>query len=68
MRLELAKTAELGASLFEITQSLFALKRTFILGAMALDKNKSDERSDKIQILSGLLMSDIRIKEHSKKG
>jgi len=36
--------AELGASLFEIAQSLFVLERTFILGAMALNKNKSEER------------------------
>jgi len=51
--------SELGASLFEIAQSLFTLERTFILGAMALNKNKSEERTDKIQILSGSLMSDI---------
>ena len=36
--------AELGASLFEIAKSLFALEQTFILGAMALNKNKSKER------------------------
>ena len=36
--------SELGASLFEIAQSLFALERTLILGAMALNKNKSEER------------------------
>ena len=65
MRIEIA---ELGASLFEIAQSLFALERTFILGAMALNKNKSGERTDKIQILSGSLMSDIRTKERSKNG
>ena len=35
---------ELGASLFEIAQSLFALERTFILGAMALNKIKSEEQ------------------------
>ena len=35
---------ELGTLLFEIAQSLFALERTFILGAMALNKNKSEER------------------------
>ena len=35
---------ELGALLFEIAQSLFALERTLILGAMALSKNKSKER------------------------
>ena len=58
----------LGASLFEIAQSLFALERIFILGAMALNKNKSDEWTDKIQILSGSLMSNIRIKERSKNG
>ena len=34
-------TAELGISLFEIAQSLFALERTFILGAMALLEAKS---------------------------
>ena len=33
--------AELGISLFEIAQSLFALERTFILGAMALLEAKS---------------------------
>ena len=60
-------TSELGTSLFEIAQSLFALERTFILGAMALNKNKrSDVRTDKIQILSSSLMSDIRIKERGK--
>ena len=32
---------ELGISLFEIAQSLFALERTFILGAMALLETKS---------------------------
>ena len=42
------------------------LERTLILGAMALNKNKSDERTDKIQIVSGLLMSEIRIKEGRK--
>ena len=38
------KLPELGASLFEIAQSLFALVRTLILGAMALSKNKRKER------------------------
>jgi len=38
------KKTELGTSLFEITQSRFALERTFILGAMSLNKNKSEER------------------------
>ena len=33
--------SELGISLFEIAQSLFALERTFILGAMALLEVKS---------------------------
>ena len=33
--------AELGISLFEIAQSLFALERTFILRAMALLETKS---------------------------
>ena len=51
--------SELGTPLFEIAQSLFALDQTLILGAMALKKKKSDERTDKIQILSGSLMSDI---------
>ena len=60
--------AELGASLFEIAQSLFALEWTLILGAMALNKNKSDERTDKILIMSGSLMSDMRIKERGKNG
>jgi len=40
----LSQMAELGTSLFEIAQSLFALKRTLILGAMALNKKKSEER------------------------
>jgi len=64
------KLAELGASLFEIAKSLFALERSFILGAMALNKNKSEERerTEKIQILSGSLMSDIRLKERRKNG
>jgi len=35
---------ELGASLFEIAQSLFALERTMILGVMALNEKKSKER------------------------
>ena len=33
--------SELGISLFEIAQLLFALERTFILGAMALLETKS---------------------------
>ena len=33
--------AELGTSLFEIAESLLALQRTFILGAMALLETKS---------------------------
>ena len=55
--------SELGASLFEI-----ALEGTFILGAMALNKKKSDERTDIIQILSGSLMSVKRTKQRSKNG
>ena len=35
------RLAELGISLFEIAQSLFALERTFILGAMVLLETKS---------------------------
>jgi len=35
-------TSELGISLFEIAQSLFALERTFILGEMALLETKSE--------------------------
>ena len=35
---------ELGAPLFEIAQSLFALEQTFILGAMVLNKNTNSER------------------------
>ena len=58
--------AKLGASLFEIAQSLCGLERTFILGAMALNWNKSDERTDKIQILSSSLMSNKRIKHTVK--
>ena len=64
--------AELGTLLFEIAQSLFALERTMILGAMALNKKKSEERraksdewTNKIQNLSGSLMSDIRRRERS---
>ena len=38
---EMVQLAELGTSLFEIAQSLFALERTFILGAMALLETKS---------------------------
>ena len=38
------RKAELGTSLFEIAQSLFALEQTFILGAMALNKKKSEEQ------------------------
>ena len=47
-----------------------ALERTLILGAMALNKKKSEERraSWQNQILSGSLMSDIRKKERSKNG
>ena len=36
------KISELGTSLFEIAQSLFALERTLILGAMALLETKSE--------------------------
>jgi len=36
--------AELGASLFEIAQSLIALEQTCILGTMALQEKKSEER------------------------
>ena len=36
--------AELGALLFEIAQLLFALEQTFILGAMAANKKKSEEQ------------------------
>ena len=35
---------ELGASLFEIAQLLYALEQTCILGAMALSKKKNEER------------------------
>ena len=37
------KCSELGASLFEIAQLLFALEQTMILGAMALNEKKSEE-------------------------
>ena len=37
--------SEVGISLFEITKSLFALEGTLILGAMALNKKKSDEQN-----------------------
>jgi hypothetical protein len=49
-------------------KSLFALERTLISGANEQFKKKSDERTDKIQILSGSLMSDRRKKECSKNG
>ena len=39
--------AELGISLFEIAQERRAIERTFILGAMALNKNKSEERDER---------------------
>ena len=39
---EVCVYAELGTSLFEIAQSLFALERTLILGAMALINKKSE--------------------------
>jgi len=54
--------------LFEIAQPLFAIEQTFILGVMALNKKKSEERTDIIKILSGSLMSNIRTKERSKNG
>ena len=57
--------AELGTSLFEIAQSLFALEQILIAGANERFKKKSDKRTDKIQILSGSLMSDIGKKERS---
>ena len=59
------KMPELGASLFEIAQSLFALERTMFLGAMALNEKKSEERWAKWQnqIFSGSLLSDIRRRE-----
>ena len=61
------RSPELGASLFKIAQSLFALERTGILGVMALNKKKSKERRAnwQNQILSGSLMSDIMKKERS---
>jgi len=40
----LVRFSELGISLFEIAQSLFALERTLILGAMALNKKKREEQ------------------------
>ena len=60
---------DLGASLFEIAQSLFALERTMILGAMALNEKKSEEQwaNWQNQILIGSLMSDIRKRERSWK-
>ena len=63
-------TSELGTSLFEIAQLLFALERTFILGAMALLETKSEAlwANWQNQISSGPLMSDIRIKERRKNG
>ena len=51
--------------LFEISQSLFALELTLISGANERFKKKSAERTEKIQILSGSLMSDVRKKESS---
>ena len=41
--------AELGTLLFEINQWLYALEQTLILGAMAFNEKKSDERTDKIK-------------------
>ena len=35
---------ELGALFFEIAQLLFALEQTFTLGAMVLNKKKSEEQ------------------------
>jgi len=46
----LSMDPELGTLLFEIAQSLFALEQTMILGAMELNKNKSNERTDKSKI------------------
>ena len=62
--------SELGTSLFENAQSLFALERTFILGAMVLLETKSEAQWANWQnkILCGPLMSDIRIKERRKNG
>ena len=59
---------ELGTSLFEIAQSLFALEWTFILGVMALFETKSEAQwaNWQNQILCGPLKSDIRIKERRK--
>ena len=37
------RISELGASLFEIAQSLFALEQTMILGTMVLNEKKSDK-------------------------
>jgi len=45
----IAQNSELGTSLLEIAQSLFAHERTLILIAMALLKKKSEERTDKIK-------------------
>ena len=42
--LDILYLTELGTSLFEITQLLFALEQNLILGAMALNKKKSEER------------------------
>ena len=62
--------SELGTSLFEIAQSLFALERTFILGAMVLLETKSEAQWAiwQNQILCGPLMSNIRIKERRTNG
>ena len=43
---------ELGTSLYEIAQLLFALERTLISGANERFKKKSNEQTDKIQILN----------------
>ena len=63
-------TSELGTLLFEIAKSLFALERTLILGVMALLNKKSEAQwaNWQNQILSGPLMSNIRIKECRKNG
>ena len=56
------------ASLFEIAQVLLSKPLFWERWRSLRIRVNSDERTDKIQILSGSLMSDIKIKERSKNG
>jgi len=54
--------------LFEIAQSLLSTPLFWEQWRLIRKGAKSDEQTDKIQILSGSLMSDKREKERSKNG